>query len=201
MANFIRDYDGGFCFFAVPRALETSKPQIDGYGSRPDLIQSFGAAFRRALGVDPELSARKITEPQCPAIGFIGKVLKSRVPEITVRLESDSISSGGELKGALDGVRQSHVILLFVDDDGMVHDVSRYLHRTVDGLEFSAPINVTGEGRLRNQLIVSVAADRELAFMNTKKSLFSEDYFLSVIREASTSGAEISVGLSAFLVE
>jgi hypothetical protein len=201
MANFIRDYNGGFCFFAVPRALDSPKPRIEGFGSRPDLIRLFGEAFRRALGVEPELGVRQITELQCPALGFVGTVLKSHIPEITVRLAADTIANGDELRGALDGIRLSHVSLLLVDDDGVVHDVSQYLRRTVDGLEFAAPIHLTGEGERRNQLIVSVAADRELGFMKTTKSSLSEGYFLSVIAQARSSGAEISVGLSAFQVE
>jgi hypothetical protein len=201
VANFIRDYDGGFCFFAVARRLDSQKPLIEGFGSRPDLIRSFGESFRRALGITPELGMRQITEPQCPAIGFIGRILKSRLPEITVRLEVDSLANGDELKGTLDGVRLSHVRLLLVDDDGIVHDISRYLRRTVDGLDFAAPVFATGQGRLRNQLIVSVAADRELGIMKTTKPVVGADYFSSLAREADASGAAISVGVGAFQVE
>jgi hypothetical protein len=164
-------------------------------------MRAFGESFRRALGVEPELGMRQITDPQCPAIGFVGRILKSRVPEITVRFEADSITDGGEIRGALDGVRLSRVWLLLVDDEGMVHDISGYLRRTVDGLDFAAPVHATGEGKRRNQLVVSVATDRDLGIMEIPRPIPGEDYFPAMIREANASGAAIAVGLGAFRVE
>jgi serine/threonine-protein kinase len=200
MANFIRDYDGGSCFIAAPDMLG-GKPQIEAYSSSIDLFRSFNEVFRGAFGVDPVLGMRQIRDLQCPAIGFIGKILKTRSPEIAVRLESDSIPSGSEIKGVLEGIRLSYVTLLFVDDDGMVHDVSRFLRRTVDGFEFSAPVYPTRKGKLRNQLVVAFAADRKLGLEKTDFAMSGSAYFSSMVRQADTSGAEISIGVGAFRIE
>jgi hypothetical protein len=200
MASYIREYEGGPCFFALPVALDESKPEIEGFATNADVVRSFGRSFRDRFHIEPKLDVREITDIQCHAIAFIQRVLKSPTPEITVSLDRDTIPGGASLNGTVEGVRQGFVILLFVDDEGKVHDVSEYLRRTDWGYTFSAPVTPTGEGAMRDQLIVAIAADRKLGFVRTEVPIPNSAYFSSILKQVVASSADVSIGLSAFRV-
>lgn len=201
MRNFVRFYDGGACFFAVPVSFAGQRPRIDGFGSDVEPILTFGAELRRALGIDAEIVVRQITGEQCPAIGFIGGLLKSRLPELQVQLEDDRIVSGQELRGIVAGVHLPWLSLLLVDDDGMVHDISPYLSKTQDGWSFAAPLYVTAQGRERNQLIVAIAASRALDRLKLTRPAAGSELFPAVVREADATQNDIAIGIGAFRVE
>ncbi|MFL5258294.1 MAG: hypothetical protein ACJ8AS_00965 [Hyphomicrobiales bacterium] len=200
MASYIREYEGGPCFFALPVALDESKPEIEGFATNADVVRSFGRSFRDRFHIEPKLDVREVTDIQCHAITFIQRVLRSQTPEITVSLDRDTIPGGASLNGTVEGVRQGFIILLFVDDEGKVHDVSEYLHRTDRGYAFSAPVTPTGEGAMRDQLIVAIAADRKLGFVRTEVPIPDSAYFSSILKQVVASGADVSIGLSAFRV-
>ncbi len=201
MRDFVRFYDGGSCFFAVPVSFDGQRPRIDGFGSEAGPILTFGAELRRALGIDAEIMVRQITGQQCPAIGFIGGLLKSRLPELLVQLENDLIASGKELRGTVEGVHLPWLSLFLVDDDGMVHDISTYLSKTQDGWLFSAPVYVTAQGRERNQLIVAIAASRALDRLNLTRPTAGSELFPAVVSEAGATQNDIAIGIGAFRVE
>jgi hypothetical protein len=118
-----------------------------------------------------------------------------------VRLELDQIASGSELRGSLEGVHLPWVYLVLIDDDGMVHDLSQYLSNSDGHLTFAAPMVVQGQGQLRNQLLVGVAASRELSLLKTDKPIRGEDFFPAVVDEADRLGADVALGVGAFRVE
>jgi eukaryotic-like serine/threonine-protein kinase len=200
MASYIREYDGGPCFFALPVALDEKRPEIEGFATSANLVRSFGRSFRDTFHIEPKLDVREVTDIQCHAISFIHRVLKSPTPEITISLDRDTIPGGASLNGTVEGVRQGFVILLFVDDEGKVHDVTEYLRRTETGYTFSAPVTPTGEGAMRDQLIVAIAADRKLGFVRTEVPIPNSAYFSSILKQVVASGADVSIGLSAFRV-
>ncbi len=201
MRNFVRFYDGGACFFAVPVSFAGQRPRIDGFASDVEPILTFGAELRRAFGIDAEIEVRQITGAQCPAIGFIGGLLKSRLPELQVQLANDRIASGRELRGTVAGVNLPWLSLLLVDDDGMVHDISSYLKRTQDGWSFAAPLYVTAQGRERNQLIVAIAASRALDRLKLTRPAAGSELFPAVVNEADATQNDIAIGIGAFRVE
>ncbi|MGQ0484955.1 MAG: hypothetical protein ACT4SY_06345 [Hyphomicrobiales bacterium] len=201
MRNFVRFYDGGACFFAVPVAFDGQRPRIDGFGSDAGPILTFGVELRRALGIDAEIVVRQITGEQCPAIGFIGGLLKSRLPELLVQLASDRIASGQELRGTVDRVHLPWLSLLLVDDDGMVHDISSYLSKTQVEWSFAAPLYVTAQGRERNQLIVAIAASRALDRLTLTRPTAGSELFPAVVDEANCTQNDIAIGIGAFRVE
>ncbi len=201
MRNFVRFYEGGACFFAVPVSFAGQRPRIDGFGSDVEPILTFGAELRRAFGINADIEVRQITGEQCPAIGFIGGLLKSRLPELRVRLEDDRIASGGELRGTVDDAHLPWLSLLLVDDDGMVHDISTYLKRAQDGWSFAAPLYVTAQGRERNQLIVAIAASRALDRLKLTRPAVGSELFPAVVNEADATQNDIAIGIGAFRVE
>jgi hypothetical protein len=201
MRRFLRGYDGGDgCFFAVPIVLDSEKPRIDGFSSRIDSILTFRDAIKRALGVEPDIGVRRITGEQCPAIRFIGGLLKSRLPDLGIELEHNEIASGGALRGSLNGVHLPWVYLILIDDEGMVHDLSQYLTRANGYLAFAAPMTVKGEGRLRNQLLIGVATSRELSLLKTDKPIQGRDFLPGIIQEADVLGVDVALGIGTFMV-
>jgi eukaryotic-like serine/threonine-protein kinase len=201
MRNFVRFYDGGTCFFAVPVPFAGQRPRIDGFGSDAEPILTFGAELRRTLGIDAEIVVRQITGEQCPAIGFIGGLLKSRLPELAVRLEADYIASGDELRGRIEGAALPWLSLLLVDDDGMVHDISKYLQHSDAGPHFAVPVYLTAQGKDRNQLIVAIAARRALDRLKLTGPAAGSELFPAVVREADATQNDIAIGIGAFRVE
>jgi serine/threonine-protein kinase len=200
MRHFLKTYNGGTCFFALPRELTGSHPRIEGYGTALEPFKAFGAAFRKAFGVEADIGVKEITDNQCPAIGLIGGLLGSSFPELAFEVDDGPIASGGVLRGHIAGSRLPWFSLLLVDDDGFVHDVSSYIKQSESGLSFAVPVYLTSHGKGRNQLIVGIASERELAILNIEKPVRSDSLFPAVVRDASKTGNKVTIGIAAFVL-
>ena len=197
----VRNYDGGSCFFAMPVDVEGVKLAIESFSSRNEPMLQLQKAIGFNLGADVNMGTRKITESQCPAIGFIDAMLKSRTPELKVGLHNTSISNGSQISGNIGGIRLPWIKLLLVDDDGMVHDISSYGSMAGGDLRFSAPVTITAMGKSRYQLVIAIAASKELRILNLPEPVSSNNLFESALRKANELNAEIAIGISAFRVE
>lgn len=197
----VRNYDGGPCFLAMPVDDEGVKLAIESFSSRNEPMLQLQKAIRFNLGADVNVGVRKITEDQCPVIGFIDTMLKSRIPELKVGLRNTSISNGGQISGNVGGVRLPWINLLLVDDDGMVHDISSYGSMAGGYLRFSAPVTITAMGKSRYQLVIAIAASKELRILNLSEPVSSSNLFEGALRKANELNAEIAIGIGAFRVE
>ena len=197
--RFTRSYQGGECFFPMPLASRDGA-RIRGYGLQAESIRMFRQAFAQALGADPEIDWRPLTDAQCSSISFTRLILAEAAPSIHIGLRSKGLRYGEELAGWVTGSRFEFVTLLVVDDSGVVHNVLEYLRPASGQLEFSVPVHPVDDGSDRVQLIMAIGASLPLPALQSATAMHSDDFFPELLRQARAAGASLELGLEDFVI-
>ena len=162
VASYLRDYNGGECFFVSPISIAVREARIEAFGAAPTPFLDFDGAFQRNMGFEPEISLRQVTSAQCPVVEFLARRAAqrgNRPPRLT--LKSDRLRSGQELSGTVDAKADNNVEVLLVADDGLVHNLGAFSKRSGDTIAFSLRIEASSGGE-KPQLVVAVASPRAL---------------------------------------
>src|SRR4029077_18892346 len=72
--SFVDQYDGGDCFFVSAVAISAGAAALEGFGASTKPFTALDADFQRAMGFEADIGVRQVTQPQCPAVGFLGRL-------------------------------------------------------------------------------------------------------------------------------
>ena len=100
--RYIDEYDGGECFFIAPVAIRDQAAALEGFGAATRPFEVLDRAFQREIGFEASIGVRQVTQPQCPAITFLGKLRaeRARAPRLQIeRLERAQRRSAERLGG------------------------------------------------------------------------------------------------------
>jgi serine/threonine protein kinase len=105
--QFIRDYDGGDCFLALPTVVNAQSVEIDAFASDLKPFNVMDDAFKAASGREASISGGKIASNQCAALRFVGLLLgKANALPAKLDVRKTLIKSGDILEGDLAHHRQ-----------------------------------------------------------------------------------------------
>lgn len=190
IASFLRDYNGGECFFVSPVAVAAREARIEAFGATPTPFMNFDSAFQRSMGFEPEINLRQVTNAQCPVVEFLSRrnaVRGGRPPRLTIK--SDRLKSGQELTGSVDARADSNVEVLLVADDGLVHNLAPFSKRSGDAINFSLRVEASSGGE-KPQLILAISSPRPLATLKLSGPVDADRFFRQLQEE--TARAQMS---------
>lgn len=199
--SFLRDYQGNGCLYAQAGDTDAARPRFRGLGGQSGAVEDFASAFRQAVGVEPELALRTVMDSQCPVVDFMKAIVGSEPQNLEVVLDQDIVQNGGMLIGRLEGRVQGEILLLLVDDDGAVRDITSEFHRLPNGNFFGIPVALVGEGRGRNQLVLALASVEPLGVSVARKPGEAAALFRDLARRISTDGLPVRTAYAAFQVQ
>jgi len=130
IVSFIKQYDGGECFYAAPTLVAENTANIEGFGSSVAPFEVLDAEFKRANGFHANIGLHQVTPPQCAAVTFLSRVRNE--PGHPPRPELSTASAQGGITGAVTDFGDRYVDLLLVADDGAVFNVSQRLRPGAD---------------------------------------------------------------------
>jgi hypothetical protein len=189
----------GECFFAA-RPISLDGTEIISYAARLESVQRFEQALAQAVKANQRIGWHRITEDQCASISFLRLVLGTSAPSLNVRLDRNEIESGSVLAGHVADKPSKVVTVLLVDDNGVVHNMFEHLSSGPDGIELSATVYATGDGRNRVQLVMAVAADAALPALASTQRIHSDEFFQQLYEQAREFGATLELGLDHFVL-
>lgn len=198
---FMRDYRGNGCIHAQASDADAARPSFKGLGGESGAVADFAAAFRQAVGVEPELALRSVMDAQCPAVDFISAMAGDERQNLEVVLDRDAVEDGGMLIGRLEGRVQGEIMLLLVDDDGAVRDITSDFHQLPNGNFFGVPVSLVGEGRGRNQLVLALASVEPLGITVTRKPGEAAALFRNLADKIAADGLAVRTAYAAFRVQ
>ena len=190
---YIRGYQGGPCFWLSPMSVSPREAVIEAYGQAPAPFVAFDSAFKATLGFEANIQLRQIARAQCPVVDLLAQhalTKPSSVPQL--KLDSDRLRSGEELRGTIELADDRNLQLLLVDDEGRVHDLGPYLKRTGRQARFAMRLEASAANRPRAQLLVAVASQGPTTTIAA--GAHSEAIALAIGPEATRSSG--TVGLS-----
>lgn len=165
--QFVRGFDGGKCFVALPVQVSSAATVIDSFGVNRKPLADFYTAFKDTVGIDAGGDAGPINTLQCPIVDFLLKrrdILRARgLPETAPKMEflyeasRGFVYSGEPLRGAV-VTTAPNLELLLIDDAGEIQNASPALGAGRDRREFGLGLKQSQPGPQLPQLIMAVAS-------------------------------------------
>ncbi len=196
LREYARDFDGGDCFLAVVGDIAAGEVQIDGYGRGREPFDALDKSFKDAMGVPAAIGVRKVTAPQCPALGFAKKFLATREPLRFDVARTQLQRSGDKLEGAIE-TRAEHVRFLIVDDDGLVNDLSARLGQEPGRRDFAMELRATRPGPV---LLVAIAGATPISLAGAARAATAREVFAKLAEELANASPPPAVALKYVLL-
>jgi hypothetical protein len=168
------------CLLALPR-----RDGSDGIGLA--LISGADLAMTRfsdsALG--PEDSdirqTRTLVDPrQCPALNMLRQTRDYPATRLALRLDRPEVPSGETLTGDLAGIAGRYVLLLLVDNNGVVQDLQRFMTFSGNTAQIDVPVTRVGSPRDTAQLLIAIATTRPASQIRAEIGQLAQDVFANV---------------------
>jgi Protein kinase domain len=196
--RFVEQYNGGNCFFIVPVAVSSNAAVIEGFAASTAPFDVLDKAFKRDLGFEASIGARLVTQPQCPAITFLGEHGSGPARTPRINLNAIEVKNGETLSGTIENFANRVVELLLVSDSGEVQNLSYLLKPGIDSLSFSIGMQRGGGGGDGPQLVMAVATPQVLDSLRQPKPTPADTFFFQAVSEAQRNNIPIATAARYF---
>ena len=211
MQRYVRNYDGGKCFLAMPLAMTDSSAKIMVFAQDDKPIEKLYADFMKTFPVDPDLPAIKVHAGHCAALEFVHNLrLKSGATMANFQITQPSYTdadvfpelvSGNVLGGSLVSQAAS-AALLIVNENSDFLDVTRRLSETGPVREFAIPNLRKGPGlRSEQMLLVAIAGGKPLQALRPITGTGKSALFDAALREAEAQPGTLEVAVRYFEIK
>jgi Protein kinase domain len=200
--QYIDQYDGGDCFFVSAAAISATAAALEGFGASTKPFDALDADFHRTLGFEADIGVRQVTERQCPAISFLGRLRNERARAPHLDIDKDNLRNGEVLSGMIDRFGDRNVDLILVSDGGIVQNLSRLLKAGTDAKTFNIGMQRTeGSAGRQPQLLMAIATTSPLASLQPAQPAAAEGFFSNVLNEAMRAGQPLSAAARYFMLQ
>jgi hypothetical protein len=189
----IRDRLSAHCLLALPVLTADGDIRLSLLASDDGQIP--GLLRDLTLGQETEIEGQAVLlDPrQCPGLTFARRDLRYPVFPLAVQLQAQDVASGDALRGTISGGTGRYVTLILVDDNGVTHDLRRYLVNSGGRISFDVPVARQGDTRDTHQLLIAVATPARPATVSRAAGEAADTFFDQLAREI---GPEALVGVA-----
>jgi serine/threonine protein kinase len=169
-AGFLRDFDGGPCFFARSLGGSSDSLVIQGIGSDKATFERFYGDFIRETGIEPVLNVRLIRPAECPVIDLIRASGGEHAEGPKIELVGYDVGRGKPLAGTISNIAGRHLDVLLLDSDGNVYRIDTRVQQGGANATFNIPItpDATSVGAL--QLVLAITSPKQLSSLSGFKA-------------------------------
>jgi hypothetical protein len=196
--RYVRQFDGGHCFFLMPTKVTVASASVEGFGSNRASFTAFDADFKRDMGFEALVELREVTPAQCPAIDFMRSIAEVSRPEL--KIDVYTVKNGQALTGSVENLGGRNVEILLVAEDGTVRTIPSIAGSGPQSRAFLAPQRrLKGDGTVP-RLVMAVASDRPVRSLRIDRPVSADSAFAAVQAEMAESGSRLSVAAKYFKV-
>ena len=200
--SFVDQYDGGDCFFVSAVAISAGAAALEGFGASTKPFTALDADFQRAIGFEADIGVRQVTQAQCPAVSFLGRLRNQQARAPRLDIDKDKLRNGDVLGGMIDRYGDRTVELVLVTDTGMVQSLSQLLKPGVDAKTFKIGMQRADGGSGRQpQLLIAIATAAPLGSLRPMQPVAAAEFFRTVLDDAAKAGQSLSATGRYFILE
>jgi len=164
--SWLRDYNGGNCFFATALSVTDKSIDIEGFGTAVEPFADMLAAFQAKFNLEPDINVRLIEPTQCEVTTFLHDLGETSGEKPILSLARTSVPNGSPVSGTLEtqgGLRSN---LLLIDHKGMAFNLDQRVKVEGGKATFNIPIGLSeadrAGGKVVPQIIVAVTAPSDI---------------------------------------
>jgi serine/threonine-protein kinase len=198
--RYVRDYDGGPCFFLWPLEIGDRKATLEGFGSASAPFVAFDAAFQAAQGFEAQIQLRPMTEAQCPMVEFLRRpgIGIDRSPRI--QIGAFNMKSGEILTGSVEAGGGKNLDIVLIGDDGLVYNLASFMKREGDKVSFNLKLESTG-GAARPQTVLALVTDEALPALAGPNPAPAAEFFANLKLDLARQTGKLGLGIKYFRIE
>ncbi|WP_298262207.1 hypothetical protein [uncultured Litoreibacter sp.] len=198
--DFMRSFDGGPCFAALPVLAEDGAFRFETFAKNQADLDRFRKALEGKTGTLPGTVMKPVSDAQCQALPFV--TAAARYPEFQLYLDlaQREIPSGDILSGKLGNTSGGFVSLLLIDDEGVVQDLGSFLKFRAGYAGFDIPMTLKGSPVKTQQLLMALSTRARLKTLKSLSGQPAKDFFQRLAIEILLQGGGEDVALVAFSV-
>lgn len=204
--QFVRSYDGGDCFFVEPVTVAEGNATLEGYGHSAAPFTVLDVEFKRANGFEASVGYHMVSQQQCAAISFLGRLRNRRDQTPRLDVSAGNLRSNGYVSGSVGEFGNRNVELLMVDHEGNVLSLTSLLKGDGDPKSFVINLQRGDAGPARLQLLVALVTSKPLESLKPRQpgSLelgAADQVFARVSDEGMKSGQSVDARIKSFNLE
>lgn len=190
--DYVRNYDGGSCFYVSLAQSGPSSASIVGFGTDPRPFVKFSQDFQAANGFAADIQLRVVSQAQCVVVENLAKLAGRTARPVDLALDFDLINSNRPLQGRLANVGSRKAALLLIDNEGFVYNLGQYLKGQGNARNFKVVLRATRVARPKPQLVLALATPQALKSLKNTGPVPAERLLPKLIRELSSSGGSVA---------
>lgn len=198
--RFVRDYDGGSCFFLWPLEIGDRKATLEGFGSSSAPFVTFDSAFKAAQGFEAQIHLRPMTEAQCPMVDFLRRpgIGIDRSPR--VQIGAFNMKSGEILNGSVEAGGGQNLDVVLIGDDGLVYNLASFMKRDGGKVTFNLKLESTG-GAARPQTVLALVTKEALPALSGPNPSPASEFFANLKLDLARQSGKLGLGIKYFRIE
>ncbi|MCO5093529.1 serine/threonine-protein kinase [Bosea sp. (in: a-proteobacteria)] len=198
--RYVRDYDGGPCFFLWPLEIGDRKATLEGFGSTSAPFVAFDTAFKAAHGFEAQIQLRPMTEAQCPMVEFLRRpgIGIDRSPRI--QIGAFNMKSGEILNGTVEATGGRNLDIVLIGDDGLVYNLASFMKREGDKVTFNLKLESTG-GAARPQTVLALVTQEPLPALSGPNPAPASEFFANLKLDLARQTGKLGLGIKYFRIE
>ncbi|BCB19427.1 serine/threonine-protein kinase [Bosea sp. ANAM02] len=198
--RYVRDYDGGSCFFLWPLEVGDRKATLEGFGSSSAPFVAFDSAFKAAQGFEAQIHLRPMTDAQCPMVDFLRRpgIGINRSPKI--QIGAFNMKSGEILNGSVEAGGGQNLDVVLIGDDGLVYNLASFMKREGGKVTFNLKLESTG-GAARPQTVLALVTKEALPALSGPNPSPASEFFANLKLDLARQSGKLGLGIKYFRIE
>lgn len=183
------------CLLALPRRDGDSGVGLELIAANDTAMAQFATAL-----LTPADSAirqtRTLVDPrQCAALAYLRDNRDYPATRLGIALDSAEVASGDEITGVLRGIAGRYVLLLIVDNNGVVQDLQRFMSFSGNFARFTVPVTRVGPQRDTSQSLIAITTDTPASTIRARDGQLAADVFRDL---DAAQGRNAAIGFATF---
>ena len=198
--RYVRDYDGGPCFFLWPLEIGDRKATLEGFGSASTPFIAFDNAFKAAQGFEAQINLRPVTTAQCPMVDFLRQpgVAIDRSPRL--QIGAFNMKSGEILNGSVEAGGGQNLDIVLIGDDGLVYNLESFMKREGGKVIFNLKLESTG-GAARPQTVLALVSQEPLPALAGPNPAPAGEFFANLKLDLARQTGKLGLAIKYFRIE
>lgn len=198
--RYIRDYDGGACFFLWPLEIGDRKAVLEGFGSGTEPFLAFDSAFKSTQGFEAQINLRPLTTAQCPMADFLRQPGVAIDRGVRLQIGSFNMKSGEVLNGAVEAGGGLNLDIVLIGDDGLVYNLANFMKREGGKVTFNLKLESTG-GAARPQTLLALVSQAPLPALSGPNPSPAGEFFNNLKLDLARQTGKLGLGIKYFRIE
>ena len=180
----IRGTEAPSCLAALPRREGEEAAGLTLIASDAGAMAAYADALTEGAE-SPPVQTRVLVDPrQCAALDFLRAHPDYPATRLGIGLDRASLGPGDKLAGIVRGAAGQTLTLLMIDDNGVVHDLGRFLTYAGDLARFDVPVARSGTPRGTGQILIALATPAPPTTLTARAGQLAADVFTAAATRA-----------------